>query len=122
VLSTVPRVSIFKDQPVIIEPYYVTYIHQLGKFDVEGVLARVRQEFEAVIRTVRPPQFRGVPNVPPDLWSAIVQAYEPFGAAGPTLVVRLPRGTQQSPIGAGLKELGCASDDSINSGPALATP
>jgi hypothetical protein len=109
VLSTVPRIAILTDEPVVIDPYYMTYMQQLGKYDTGPLLDRVRrQEFDAVVTTREPTTYRGVRTAPPDLWSAIAHAYQPFCAPSPILVVHLPRGgSHGATVGARLKELGC---------------
>ena len=109
VLSTVPRIAILTDEPVIMEPYYMAYRQKAGKSDTGPFLARVRrQDFEAVVTPRRPRQYRGIPMVPPDLSSAIAEAYEPFCAPGPDLLVHLPRGAAHGvALGAKLKALGC---------------
>ena len=109
VLSTVPRIAMLTDEPVIMEPYYMAYRQKAGKSDTGPFVARIRrQDFEAVVTPRRPRQYRGIPMVPPDLSSAIAEAYEPFCAPGPDLLVHLPRGAAHGvAVGAELKALGC---------------
>jgi len=113
VLSTVPRIAILTDEPVLTEPFYMAYQQKLGKSDTAPIVARVRQQdFEAVVTPRRPTQWRGVPMVPPDLWSAIAEAYAPFCAPGPNLLVYLPRGAARDvAVGDKLRALGCTPDE-----------
>ena len=113
VLSTVPRIAILTDEPVLTEPYYMAYRQSAGKSDSGPLVARVRRhDFEAVVTQRKPRRYRGVPTVPPDLWSAIAEAYEPFCAPSPGLLVRLPRGGAHGvAVGARLKALGCIPDE-----------
>ena len=113
VLSTVPRIAILTDEPVLTEPFYMAYQQKLGKSDTAPLVARVRQQdFEAVVTPRRPTQWRGVPMVPPDLWSAIAEAYAPFCAPGPNLLVYLPRGAAYGvAVGDRLRALGCIPDE-----------
>jgi hypothetical protein len=113
VLSTVPRIAILTDEPVLTEPFYMSYRQKLGKSDTAPLLARVRQQdFEAVVTPRRPTRFRGVPMVPPDLWSAITESYAPFCAPSPNLLVYLPRGAAHGDaVGDKLKALGCSPDE-----------
>ena len=113
VLSTVPRIAILTDEPVLTEPFYMAYQQKLGKSDTAPLVARVRQQdFEAVVTPRTPTRWRGVPMVPPDLWSAIAEAYAPFCAPSPNLLVYLPRGTTHGvAVGDQLKALGCIPDE-----------
>lgn len=113
VLSTVPRIAILTDEPVLTEPFYMAYQQKLGKSDTGPLLARVRQQdFEAVVTPRRPTRWRGVPMVPPDLRSAIAEAYAPFCAPSPNLLVYLPRGAAHGvALGDKLKALGCIPDE-----------
>ncbi len=112
VLSTVPRIAILTDEPVLTEPFYMAYQQKLGKSDTAPLVDRVRrQDFEVVVTPRRPTRFRGVPMVPPDLWSAIMEAYAPFCAPSPNLLVYLPRGAQGVAVGDKLRALGCVPDE-----------
>jgi len=124
VLSTVPRVSILTDEPVITDPFAMAYMQRLGKFDTGPLLRRVRrQDFEAVVTLAASGDYRGVPTVPPDLLAAIAEAYQPFCAPGPSFVVHLPRGAAaSSAVGARLMELGCARGPAIDTTRALPGP
>lgn len=113
VLSTVPRIAILTDEPVLTEPFYMSYRQMAGKSVSGPLVARVRRhDFEAVVTPRQQRRFRGVPLVPPDLWSAIAEAYEPFCAPSRALLVSLPRGgAYGDSVGAKLKALGCIPDD-----------
>jgi hypothetical protein len=113
VLSTVPRIAILTDEPVLTEPFYMAYQQKLGKSDTGPLVARVlQQDFEAVVTPRRPTQWRGVPMVPPDLWSAIAEAYAPFCVPGPNLLVYLPRSAARGvAVGDKLRALGCIPDE-----------
>ena len=112
VLSIVPRIAILTDEPVLTEPAYMAYQQMLGKSDAEPLLARVRQQdFEVAVTPRRPARWRALPMVPPDLWSAIAEAYAPFCAPSPNLLVYLPRGAAHGvALGDKLKALGCIPD------------
>lgn len=113
VLSTVPRVSILTDEPVIVEPFFMAYSQLLGKFDTAPLRERIRKhEFEAVVTSVGQGHYRGVPSAPPDVMSEISNSYLPFCTAGQKFVVHLPRGQPEtSALGARLRELGCTPRD-----------
>jgi hypothetical protein len=113
VLSTVPRIAILTDEPVLTDPFYMAYQQKLGKSDTAPLVAQVRQQdFEAVVMPRRLTRWRGVPMVPPDLWSAIAEAYAPFCAPSPNLLVYLPRGAAHGvAVGDKLRALGCIPDE-----------
>ena len=111
VLSTVPRVSLLIDTPELIEPFQLTYLQRLGKFDTRPLRERIRRlEFEAIVTRAKPSSFRGVPSLPEDLREAIAEAYHPFCAPGPAWMVHLPNdATGRGPFATRLLALGCTA-------------
>jgi hypothetical protein len=109
VLAMPPRVAILTSEPLLIEPYVLAYWQLAGQFDTQPIRDRIRrQDFEAVVSDVALDYWRGVPRMPPDLWKAIGESYQPFCAAGPRWVVHMPRGRPGGVLEAKLTALGCS--------------
>jgi hypothetical protein len=78
IFSTVPRLALLDPAPALMEPYLMSYMELLGKFDPQPLLGRVRsKEFDVVITAIRSINWRGVPRIAPNLHRAIEEAYEP---------------------------------------------
>ena len=78
IFSTVPWLALLDPPPIVTEPFLMSYMQQLGKFDPEPIAQRIRdQEFDVVITAVGPPDYRGIPKIAPDLRRAIEEAYKP---------------------------------------------
>jgi hypothetical protein len=91
IFSTVPRLALLDPAPVLTEPYLMSYLQRVGKFDPQPILDRIRNnEFDLVITASRRISWRGVPHIAPDLRRAIEESYAPqctmFGA-----LVQVPR-------------------------------
>jgi hypothetical protein len=78
IFSTVPRLALLDAAPALTEPYLMSYMQQLGKFDPQPILERVRsKEFDVVITASRRVSWRSVPHIAPDLRRAIEESYVP---------------------------------------------
>jgi hypothetical protein len=78
IFSTVPRLALLDPVPAVTEPFLMSYMQQLGKFDPAPIAQRIRdEEFDVVITAARPAAYRGIPKIAPDLRRAIEEAYEP---------------------------------------------
>ena len=91
IFSTAPRLALLDPAPALTEPYLMSYLQQIGKFDPQPILERIRNmEFDVVITPARRVSWRGVPHIAPDLRHAIEGSYVPqcmtFGA-----LVQVPR-------------------------------
>jgi hypothetical protein len=110
ILSTVPGLALIDPRPPLTEPYLLSYLQRLGKFDPQPILERIRQsEFDVVITSVRPVSWRGIDHIAPDLGNAIVASYRPQCILHGSLV-HLPR--NPSPVSSALAQdlanIGCA--------------
>lgn len=73
-----PRLALLDPNPAVMEPFLLSYLQRLGKFDAQPILDRVRSgEFDVLITSARPDSYRGVPVIAPDLGDAIVASYAP---------------------------------------------
>ncbi len=109
--STVPRLALIDPTPALMEPYLMSYLHRLGKFDLEPILKRVRQaEFDVVITFVARRRWRGVDGLGPELQAAILSAYRPQCVILDSLVY-LRRDPSQvgSALAQDLANIGCVS-------------
>ncbi len=78
IFSTVPRLALLDPAPPLIEPYLLSYLQRLGKFDPQPIHERIRKsEFDVVITAARAKSWRGIAHIGPDLRSAIVASYRP---------------------------------------------
>jgi hypothetical protein len=78
IFSTVPRLALLDPAPVLTEPYLMSYLERVGKFDPQPILERIRnKEFDLVITASRRVSWRGVPHIAPDLRRAIEESYVP---------------------------------------------
>jgi hypothetical protein len=96
IMSTIPRLALLDRTPALTEPFLMTYMERLGKFDPRLILERVHNdEFDVVITSAKTEIWRGVPYMPPDLAVSIAAAYRPhcllFGS-----VMHLPRQRRDS--------------------------
>ncbi len=78
IFSTVPRLALLDPNPALMEPFLLSYLQRLGKFDARPILDRVRSgEFDVLITAAHPDSYRGVPVITRDLRGAIVASYTP---------------------------------------------
>jgi hypothetical protein len=110
IFSTVPRLALLDPAPVLTEPYLMSYLQRIGKFDPQPILERIRsKEFDLVITASRRISWRGVPRIAPDLHRAIEESYVPqctlLGA-----LVQVPRARpgEDAPLVQELNRKGCA--------------
>jgi hypothetical protein len=108
-LSFAPRLALLDPQPALVEPYLMSYMERLGKFDATPLLERIaNREFELVIAKDIDSSWRGVPLMP-DVMGPIETAYR-RQCSMPGLFVYLPR--DRAPDRAliqGLTNLGCTA-------------
>jgi hypothetical protein len=106
-------------EPVLMEPFLLSYLERAGRFDPAPILERVRaEEFDIVITAG--PDFqefwRGVPEVPPDLKRSIASAYEPYCAVLGA-VLHVPRnGVADSILRTDWRQVGCVPQASPRAG------
>jgi hypothetical protein len=110
ILSTVPRLALIDPKPSITDPYLLSYLQRLGKFDPQPIFERIRRsEFDVVITSTRQHSWRGIDLVGPDLRNAIAASYRPqcilLGS-----VVHLPRNPSRvgDSLALDLANVGCA--------------
>jgi hypothetical protein len=108
IFSAVPRCALLDTSPPLTEPYLLSYMQRLGKFNLRIIVERVHaSEFDVVITPKEPQSWRGVPHIAPDLRAAIRSAYEPHCSIYRWLI-HLPRGAQnKGPLIQRLAEIGC---------------
>jgi hypothetical protein len=76
VLALVPRVAAMQEAPIMTEPFFHAMQRQAGKIDAFDLAGRIRRtEYEAIVTTFGPDQFRIVQFPSPPLIEAIDQAY-----------------------------------------------
>ncbi len=115
IFSTVPRLALLDPDPPLMEPFLLSYLQRLEKFDPRPILDRIRSdEFEIVITSDHPEIYRGVPHVGPDLGVAIEASYTPYCALLGSEIY-LPRNrVQNADLVRNLKEIGCVPIGSAN--------
>jgi hypothetical protein len=75
----VPRLAVLDPDPALMEPFLLSYLQTLGKFDARPILDRVDSgEFDVLITHAHPVVYRGVPFITRDLRGAIVASYTPY--------------------------------------------
>jgi hypothetical protein len=107
--SVVPRLALLEPDPLLTEPYLMTYLHRLGKIDVTPIVEPVRRtEYELVITNSSPRSHRGVSLVDPTLRSAISDSYRPY-CQRRELLFHLPIAVApaDSTLAQHLKDIGC---------------
>jgi hypothetical protein len=127
IFSTVPRMALLDPEPALMEPYLLSYLQQVGRFDPAPILKRVRAgEFDIVITPAAAPAqasafwspgfWRGVPMVPPDLERTISSAYKPYCEVL-NAIVHVPRNrVVDSILRADRLEVGCVPQANLGSG------
>jgi hypothetical protein len=108
IFSTVPRAALLDAKPALMEPYLLSYLERLGKFDPAPILRRIRDsEFDVVITPSKPESWRGIPHIGPDLRQAIMAAYRPHCVYSEYLL-HLPSNRQgNSALEVALSRIGC---------------
>ena len=111
IFSTVPRLALFDPDPPLTEPYLLSYLHRLGKIDLEPIIEPIRRnEYDVVITSVSAGSSRGIKHVDPTLRQAIATSYRPdckFGA----WLFHLPNDVQpaSSALARDLRNIGCSA-------------
>ncbi len=115
IFSTIPGLALLDPVPTLTEPYLLSYLQRLGKFDPQPILGRIRNgEFDIVLTAANSMSWRGVAAIDPDLREAIGSAYRPlctikgFGYGGNALVQTPRNGEKDRGLVAALEENGCA--------------
>jgi hypothetical protein len=80
ILSVDPRVALIDPRPALTEPYLLTYLRRLGRFDAGPLICRIRNaEFEVFVSPVSPQSWRGLPHFEgADLANAVSDSYTPY--------------------------------------------
>ncbi|MBV8552002.1 MAG: hypothetical protein JOY54_11935 [Acidobacteriaceae bacterium] len=79
IFSTVPRAALLDGEPALMEPYLLSYMQRMGKFDPAPILRRLRDgEFDLVITAPTSISWRGIPHINSDLRHAIMASYQPY--------------------------------------------
>jgi hypothetical protein len=109
IFSTLPRLALFDPEPALTEPFLLSYLRRLGKYDGKPILDRVRRgEFDVAITADEDASWRGVHIIDDGVREAITVAYRPYCVA-PQKIVYLPRGRpQDSSLSEALVRAGCA--------------
>lgn len=120
IFSTVPRLALLDPVPVLTEPYLLSYMQRLGKFDPQPILQRIRKsEFDVVITAARSASWRSIPHISPDLHRAIEESYRPQCTMLGSLL-HLPRHrSEDSNLVQELNRIGCVpfASDRASAGP-----
>jgi hypothetical protein len=108
VFSTVPRVALLDAEPVLMEPYLLTYLERLGKFDPAPILRRIREgEFDVVITSLQPESWRGIVHIPSNLHDAIMASYRTHCVYSDYLLHVPSRRQENSTLEQALARIGC---------------
>ena len=111
-LSTAPRIAIMSPDPVITEPFLVTYLNRVGKYDLTPLAKSIRERrFDVVVTNEQASMFRGIPYIAPDLRAAIHSSYEPYCQFLGRLFHLRKRPGRLSAVARRLDELGCKPVD-----------
>jgi hypothetical protein len=119
IFSTVPRLALLDRTPALTEPYLLSLLKRLGKFDPQPIIERIRnEEFDIVITAAQSKSWRGVPHISPDLHRAIEASYRPQCIIIGSLV-HLPRNRPDDSLAQELYENGCVpfSSNQASAGP-----
>jgi hypothetical protein len=113
IFSSVPRMALLDQEPSLVDPFLLSYLRRLGKFDPKPIAERIRkEEFDIVIMRADhndSKSYRGIPVVDSDLKSAITAAYKPHCALFDIdIVLYLPRTRpEDSLLTQKLHQIGC---------------
>jgi hypothetical protein len=120
--TTVPRVALLTDDPVITDPFLHAVLEKVGRRDTREIADGVRRgDYEVVATLLTPLSWRGLPHVTQSISDAIETTYIPvctvLGA-----VVHLPRAMGQpesrATLESALEQAGCRQVVNSGSGPA----
>jgi hypothetical protein len=108
IFSSVPRLALFDPQPALVEPFLLSYLQRVGKFDPKPVFERIRnREFDVVVTDSTVQAWRGIPIVGPELHATINASYQPYCVYSEYLF-HLPRDQSGSnALARELLEMGC---------------
>jgi hypothetical protein len=91
IFATVPRLALMDPVPVLMEPFLLTYLQRLGKFDSQPIIERIQSnEFDLVITETPSLSWRGLPVISPDIHRAIEASYRPQCVLG-NYLMQIPR-------------------------------
>jgi hypothetical protein len=98
--------------PVITEPFLVTYLNRVGKYDLTPLVRSIGEEsFDVVVTNERASTYRGIPFIAPDLRAAIHSSYEPHCRFLGRLFHLPKTPNRASALADRLDELGCQPVD-----------
>ena len=81
VFSTVGWASHLTQNVAISEPFLLSYLERIGKWDSAPWVGRIRQQsFDLIVAGLPAAFYRGIPHMSPKIRAAIEEAYEPFCA------------------------------------------
>ena len=108
ILSTIPRVALLDPNPVLLEPFLLSYMQRLGKVNPQPIVERIRSgEFDLVIIALNDDSWRGLSKIGPDLGNAIIAAYTPYCTLRDNVLFLSPRHTEKLPSIESLRQIGC---------------
>ncbi len=109
IFSTVPRIALLDANPALTDPFLLSYLQRLGKFDPAPVIRRIRDgEFDVVVTLSKPEPWRGLSHIGPDLRRAIIASYRPHCVYSDYLLLHLPSNrANNSALEQSLAEIGC---------------
>jgi hypothetical protein len=107
IFSTVPRLALLDSQPALMEPFLLTYLRRLGKFDIQPITRRLGDvEFDVVITSASQETWRGIPHVDPVLRESISASYKPYCTVLNS-IIHVPRSGPQGVVLDRLRNLDC---------------
>jgi hypothetical protein len=109
IFSTVPRLALLDPEPPMVEPYLLSYLHRLGKVELEPIVEPIRRNgYDVVITYEKPQTWRGVSHIDPTLRSAISSSYQPH-CKFQGFLFHLPTNVERanSALVEGLGNIGC---------------
>lgn len=79
IFTTIPRIALLDPEPVLLEPYLLTYSRRLGKFDPQPYIQKIRHdEFDVILTGVgQTLNWRGIRFLDDGVRAAIFSAYKP---------------------------------------------
>ena len=79
IFSSFPRLALLDPNPPLTEPFLLSYLHRLGKVDLEPFTQPLlRREYDVVITYDRELSWRNLNQLHPELHSAIASSYKPY--------------------------------------------
>jgi hypothetical protein len=110
IFSSFPRLALLDPNPPLTEPYLLSYLHLVGKVDLEPFTGPIRRTaYDVVVTYDSPVIWRDVSQLDPELRNAIAGSYEPqctFHGA----LFHFPNGSDPSTniLAVRLRQIGCS--------------